>query len=251
MQHNHLCSVIIPAYNCENFIIEAIQSAIGQTYQNIEILVIDDCSTDSTYERICAIAKTDSRIIPLQNPHNMGVARTRNYGFQKATGSYIALLDGDDLWLLDKLQKQIAQLEDSGTDICCTAYDLIDEEGQPTGKCFIPPKKTSFSRLRKQNFIGCSTALFRRQVIEQIQMRPEFSHEDYAFWLEAAQAGFQITALRQPLVQYRILQNSRSANKLRSAYNCWLIYRKFMKYNLPRASYYFIWYAIYGTLRRL
>lgn len=251
MQHNHLCSVIIPAYNCENFIIEAIQSALSQTYQNIEVLIIDDCSTDSTYERICAIAKADFRIIPLQNPHNMGVARTRNYGFQKATGSYIALLDGDDLWLPDKLQKQISQLEASGADICCTAYSLIDEKSQPTGKCFIPPKKPSFSRLRKQNFIGCSTALFRRQIIEQIQMRPEFSHEDYAFWLEAAQAGFQITAIRQPSVQYRLLQSSRSANKLRSAYNCWLIYRKFMKYNLLRASYYLIWYAIYGTLRRL
>ena len=251
MDFQPLCSVIIPAYNCERFIMQSIQSALSQTYRNLEVIVIDDCSTDSTYKCICSIRRSDSRIIALQNPHNLGVAKTRNIGFQSSSGDYIALLDGDDLWLPNKLQLQIEQLENTHASICCSAYDCISENGQVLRKRFTPPNDPSFSRLLKQNFIGCSTAVFRRTIIDLIQMHPTFFHEDYVFWLEATQAGFDITAINIPLVHYRLLNKSRSANKFRAAYHRWRILRHFLNYSYIKSAYYLIWYMLYAVFKNI
>lgn len=246
-----LCSVIIPCYNCQTLITSTILSVLSQTYPSIEIIAIDDCSTDSTFLQISHLAKKYSKIKVLQNEHNLGAAETRNKAFQMAKGEFIALLDGDDLWQPDKLSLQIRELVNNGADICCCSYDMINAKGISLGKPFNVPTNLSFYQLLKQNFIGCSTAVFHRKIIESIQMRSEFAHEDYVFWLETMQAGFKVTAVRKPLVHYRLLHNSRSANKLKAAKNRWDIYRRFLNYNPVKSAYYFCWYTTHSIRKRI
>lgn len=104
-----LVSVIMPAYNAEKYIEEAVSSVLSQTYKNWELLILDDCSSDCTAEIAEYFASLDTRIRLLRNPQNMGVAKTRNRGFDIAKGEWIALLDSDDVWHSDKLEKQLLQ----------------------------------------------------------------------------------------------------------------------------------------------
>ena len=101
-----LVSVIMPAYNAEKYIEEAVSSVLSQTYKNWELLILDDCSSDCTAEIAEYFASLDTRIRLLRNPQNMGVAKTRNRGFDIAKGEWIALLDSDDVWHSDKLEKR-------------------------------------------------------------------------------------------------------------------------------------------------
>lgn len=110
-------SVVMPSYNAEKYISEAIQSVIAQTYENWELLIIDDCSTDSTANIVKQFSDVDSRITLYSNPKNMGVALTRNKGMNLANGSWIALLDSDDVWHKDKLEKQIELAGKTGESI--------------------------------------------------------------------------------------------------------------------------------------
>lgn len=251
MNINTLCSIIIPAYNCGHFLEESVQSALSQSYKDLEIIIIDDCSTDATWSEMQRLQHSNSNLSIYQNPSNLGVAYTRNRAFQLAKGKYIALLDSDDLWKPLKLFQQIHQLESTNADICCSSYEMIDENGNPLHQVYSVPHDLSFRQMLKQNFIGCSTTVFRREVIERIQMRSEFSHEDYVFWLEAMQVGFKITAIDEVLVQYRIQRASRSANKLKAAHNRWKIYRDFLKCNPVKSAYYFFWYVVHSIRKRL
>lgn len=245
-----LCSVVIPAYRCGRYIASAIRSALEQTHDNLEIIVIDDCSADDTYEVILSCS-ADPRVIVLRNDQNMGVAQSRNRAFAAATGEYIALLDGDDIWLPDKLKLQLERLRQTQADICCSAYSFIDADGNPLAGQFNPPDNLTLSRLLKQNFIGCSTAVFRRGLVENIQMRREYAHEDYVFWLEALRLGYRVTSVGLPLMRYRVLKGSRSANKARAAENRWAIYRRFLGMNCFQSLYHLFFYLYYGVSKHV
>ncbi|MEG0834329.1 MAG: glycosyltransferase family 2 protein [Christensenellaceae bacterium] len=246
-----LCSVIIPAYNCEKYIAEAIQSVLAQTYSHLEVIVIDDCSSDATFHKICKLSQADSRVVALKNEQNIGVAQTRNRGFAIAKGEYIAFLDADDIWLPEKIAMQLNVLSEVNADICCTGYEQIDSCGKLLGKKVIPPQDLSYKRLLKQNFIGCSSVIMRKTIAAQVHMRSEFAHEDYVFWLEALQNGFKLTASRNILMHYRVLPSSRSFNKLVAAKNRWKIYRQLLKYGHMKSAYYFTWYAILSIKKNL
>lgn len=103
-------SVVIPAYNAERYLEETVRSVLAQTYQDFEIIIVDDGSKDGTVALANRLAKEDPRITVLRNPRNQGVAETRNHGIRQATGTYIALLDSDDVWAPAKLEKQLACL---------------------------------------------------------------------------------------------------------------------------------------------
>lgn len=118
-------SVIMPAYNAEKYIEEAISSVVSQTHENWELLILDDCSTDRTVEIAERFAGLDARIRLLRNPQNMGVAKTRNRGLDLAQGEWIALLDSDDVWHRDKLEKQLALAAQAGAELVYTSYELL------------------------------------------------------------------------------------------------------------------------------
>ena len=250
-QKNVLFSVIIPAYQCEKWIEQAILSVQQQTEQNWEIIVIDDCSADQTWELVQKTAAKDKRIRAYRNPQNQGVAESRNRGMALARGKYIAFLDGDDRWLPNKLAAQYQVLSKEKCDVCYASYLYIDENGNKSGKVYDVPRHFSKEDFLKENFIGCSTAVFSKSFADGISLRKEYQHEDYVFWLELLEKGASFCGVKDPLVEYRLLSSSRSANKLQAAKGRWKIYRNFMNFGVCKSLWYQIQYSVRGVRKHL
>lgn len=159
-----LVSVIMPSYNAEKYIKEAIESVIAQTYKNWELFVIDDGSTDRTAEIARSYAEKDSRIILHRNSHNMGTAKTRNTGIKLANGEWIATLDSDDMWHPEKLEIQLKKAAKTGSLSLYTSYSLFCEGFRQE---YTVPEKIDYSSLLTENVIGCSTVMMNRSILEK------------------------------------------------------------------------------------
>lgn len=227
-----LVSVVIPAYNAERFIRETITSVISQTYGNWELWVIDDGSTDSTCEIVEEFAKRDERIRLVKNETNVGVANTRNRGFDLCRGSYVALLDSDDVWFPDKLARQLALARETGADIIYCSYKMIDETGREVCDDFIVSETADFESCLIRSEISCSTAFFSRKIIENYRFCAEYYHEDLVLWLHLLRDGYVAKGVVDVLAAYRFLQSGRSSKKIRSAINRWRIYRRCLKLSI-------------------
>jgi teichuronic acid biosynthesis glycosyltransferase TuaG len=239
-----MITIIIPTYNSEHTLEETLSSAMAQSWQDIEILVLDDGSTDNSRQVAQELAALDSRIRLLSNEKNLGVEATRNRGLDLACGEWIAFLDADDVWQPDKLEKQMAHLHQTGGDLCYTGYSFIDRDSRAIRQPYEVPESISFRQILAENVIGCSTALFRKP--ETIRFRKGYGHEDYVFWLELLRVGYQAVGINEPLMRYRITQTSRSGDKKRAAKNRWRIYRQFLGLDVFRSAGYFAAYAIRG-----
>lgn len=241
-----LVSVIMPAYNAEKYIRQAVSSALAQTYGNLELIVIDDCSTDSTFGILEELAAQDPRVRPLRNEHNCGVARTRNRGLDLCNGEYVALLDSDDIWYKDKLEKQLSLALSQGADIIYCSYAMIDDSGAHSYHDFLVPEQTDFHGMLMCNHIGCSTVMLKGTAIAKYRFEECFFHEDYALWMKMMQDGCRALGLREILVDYRISRSSRSFNKFKAAKNRWHIYRRELGLPLLKSVYCLIGYMVNG-----
>ena len=239
-----VCTVIIPAYNCEATIEQTLRSVLNQTVRDLHVLLIDDSSTDRTVERAEQVAQGDSRLEILQNEQNLGVAGTRNRGIDRARSPFIAFLDADDIWVRDKLARQLAQLDRTKAGLCYTAYALIDHAGNPLGKTYHVPPAAGYQDLLRQNVIGLSTVLLRADSIGSLRMNEKYFHEDYEFWLNLLRRGCRATGLNAPLVFYRL--GGRSENKLLAAKNRWLVYRRSQQLAFLPACKYMAFYTYHG-----
>lgn len=219
-----LVTVIIPLYNGARTIVDTLRSACAQTVRELEILVIDDGSSDGGPALVEAFSRDDTRVRLLRNEKNLGVGRTRNRGMREAHGEYFAFLDSDDLWKPQKLERQLALLERTGADLCYAAYAFIDEAGKETGREYRVPQSVTYDELLGENVIGCSTAVLRRSHAQGLWMDPRFFHEDYVFWLELLKSGRRAVGVDEVLVLYRT--GGRSGNKLKAAKNRWIVYRQ-------------------------
>ncbi len=236
-------SVIMPAYNAGKYIEEAIRSVMAQTLTDWELLVLDDGSTDDTCALAAALAAEDPRIRLLPNERNMGVARTRNRGFDLCRGRYVALLDSDDVWLPEKLERQIALLEKTGADFTYCSYAIMDEKGDRAKADYLVPEQVSFESLLRENCIGCSAVLLRRECLREHRFTPDFYHEDYVLWLELTRAGFRGVGCTQVLARWRYIAGSRSFDKKNAAMNRWRIYRDCLKLPLWKSAWVFCGYV--------
>lgn len=240
-------TVIMPAYNAARFIEEAIMSVVNQTFTDWELLVIDDGSKDETVRLAEKFAQNDERIKVFCNEKNMGVARTRNRGFDLAKGQWIALLDSDDVWMPKKLEKQLELAEETGADIVYCSYGIVDENGERVKNSYITRPEISFDDMLRENYIGCSTAMLSRCMIEKYHFVTDFYHEDYVMWTQILRDGYKANGLEEVLVNWRYMQNSRSFNKIKSAQNRWLIYRKYLKLPLKKSVKSLAKYVISGV----
>lgn len=239
-----LVSVIMPAYNAEPFIAEAISSVLSQSVRDLELLVIDDCSTDGTYA--LAMQQKDPRICVLRNDKNSGVANTRNRGIEQARGKYIAFLDSDDIWHPQKLQHQIEKLESAGADLCYCSYAIIGRNGEKSRADYIVSETATFNDILKENYIQCSAMLIRAEVARKYMFNTDFFHEDYILGLNILKDGNKAVGCPEILLSWRYLENSRSFNKKRAAMNRWRIYRQYLHLPLHKAVYFFANYALAG-----
>lgn len=238
-----LVSVIMPSYNAEKYIDEAIRSVIAQTYTNWELFVIDDGSTDGTARIAQSYAEKDSRVIFRQNSHNMGTANTRNIGIRLANGEWIATLDSDDIWHPEKLEIQLKKAQETGALFLYSSYSLFCDGFRQE---YTVPEKVDYSSLLTENVIGCSTVMMHKSILEDHLFPSEVYHEDYALWLDLLRAGYNAVGCTEVLTEWRIVKNSRSFNKRKSAKNRWIIYRKMEKLPLYKSMKVFAAYAYHG-----
>ena len=244
-----LVSVIMPAYNAERFIEEAINSVISQTLTDWELLVIDDCSTDNTRQIAAEFAKKDSRIQLLVNEENMKVAKTRNKGVLVCRGEYVALLDSDDSYKPEMLQKMVERAKATKADIIYCSYELIDEQGKKVCNDFIVPEQTDFEHSLVRSVISCSSVLMAREIAKNNPFPTDMYHEDIALWFRLLRDGATASGVTEVLASYRHRADSKTANKLTSAVRRWSIYRKSLNLPVYRCLGYMVRYAYYGVIK--
>lgn len=217
----NLVSIITPAYNAEKYIEETIKSVLNQTYDNWELIIVDDKSTDNTIN-IVEKYTNDNRIKLYKNDENSGVAKSRNNGILFASGDYIAFLDADDLWENDKLEKQIDFIKNNESyDVLCTSYTLINENSEFIKNYTITQGEISYEMLLRENLLGCSTVIIKKDAILKYMFTDKYMHEDLELWLKLSYAGHKIYGLPESLVKYRVISTSKSGNKFKSAYGRW------------------------------
>lgn len=241
-----LVSVIMPAYNAQEYIEAAIRSVMGQTYTNWQLLVIDDGSSDNTYQIVEKLVQADSRVLLLRNESNLGVAKTRNRGLDLARGQYVALLDSDDLWRPQKLERQISLAEKEQADIVYCSYAIVNEGGEKVCGDFVVPPTTDMEQMLVKSVISCSTALLSRKITQQYRFDPAYYHEDYVYWLDLMRDGWKAVGAMEVLADYRQVEGSRASNKFAAAKYRWDIYRKYLKLPLGKSLGYLGKYAING-----
>lgn len=243
-----LISIIMAAYNAEKTIDQAIKSVLEQTYPNFELLVVDDCSKDRTAELVKSIAETDCRIRLVSNIKNSGVSYTRKHGLEEANGSWIAILDSDDAWVPEKLEKQINLQRRVNADLLFTGSDFMDSDGQPIDWYLHVPAEVSYRQLLKQNVISNSSALVRKELYSTHYVIGDGLHEDFAVWLSILKDGKKAYGVNEPLLIYRITKSSKSGNKVKAAKMNWSTYQ-YVGLDLLSAFYYECWYVVKGLLK--
>jgi len=208
-------SVVMPAYNAEATIVASIESVLAQTYTDWELIVVDDCSSDSTAALVEAFAQNDVRIHLRRNHQNKGVAATRNNGIAKASGQWIAFLDSDDLWMPTKLEKQLCFMQETDAKISFTSTAYIAKDGRMSGYVLRAQAVFTYKDLLRRNIMSCSSVMVHR---DYMTMFPNgFMHEDYATWYEIINKAGQAHGYDEPLLIYRIREGSKSAGRVRSA----------------------------------
>ncbi|NIK11819.1 glycosyltransferase family 2 protein [Alkalibacillus almallahensis] len=241
-----IVSVITPTYNSEQFIAETIESVIKQSFSNWEMVIVDDCSSDSTVDIIKQYQMIDSRIKLYELDENSGAAVARNKSIRNANGRYLAFLDSDDLWYPEKLEKQLAFMEKNDLAFSFTKYQRMRLDGTLTNNISKTPKSVGYHDLMKHCIIGCLTVMLDRQKIDNIEMKNIRRRQDYALWLTITRKGYRAYGLPEILAKYRLGQNTVSSNKFKAAKGQWYVYRQIEKKNLLISSYYFLHYTFHG-----
>lgn len=241
-----LVSVIMPAYQAEPFIGEAVGSVLAQSVTDLELIVLDDGSTDRTREIVRDFAQRDHRVRLVVNEENMGVARTRNRGLDLCRGTYVALLDSDDYWQPRMLERMIARAEETGADIIYCSYALVDEQGRKICNDFIVPPTTSFEESIVRSVITCSSVLVTGSLARAHWFPTNVYHEDIALWFQLLKDGCRACGVTEVLAAYRQRANSRAGNKLTSAIRRWEIYRHHLGMPLGKCMSTMVRYGYYG-----
>ena len=238
---NELVSIIMPAYNASKYIAESVDSVLAQTYQNWELIIIDDGSKDNTAEIIGNY--TDKRIKFYKNETNLGVSAARNKAIQIAQGSWTAFLDSDDRWSEEKLERQLKFAEQNEAEFTFTASAFILPNGEKSDYVLQIPSKITYTELLKQNVISCSSVLIKKTLIANRAMScGKDIHEDFKLWLEILKDGNVAYGLNEPLLIYRINKESKTGNKLKSAIMTWNTYRA-VGLGYVQIVRYFVWYC--------
>ena len=249
-----LISIIVPVYNVEKYIVETMDCVRGQTFEHWELLLVEDCSTDHTVEIIenDLQQKPDDRIRLLKQSHNMGAARARNRALFEARGRYIAYLDADDLWVLDKLERELAFMKGKDAAFVFTGYEFADEQGNGTGKVVRVPETLTYEQALKNTTIFTTTVMFDTNKIEKKLLEmPIMKSEDTALWWKILRNGYVAYGLDENLVKYRRVGKSLSSNKIEALRRIWNLYRKAEGMSVINSAWHFCFWAVRAVRRRM
>ena len=248
---NNLVSIITPSFNSSKFIRECVDSVISQTFQDWELLIIDDFSKDNSKDIISELSSQDERIRPFFLEDNIGAAAARNVALKQAKGKYIAFLDSDDIWNEDKLEKQITFMNEKDIAFSFTSYQPISEDRQIKYSVITAPQKMSYHSYLRNTIIGCLTVIIDKEKTGDFQMPNIRSSHDMALWLLIMKRGFSAYGLDENLAYYRIVSTSNTSKKWKAAKEVWDVYRKQEKLNILYSIYCFIGYAFNAIKKRV
>lgn len=243
-------SVITPTYNDEQFISETINSVLNQTHQNLELIIIDDCSTDNTRLLISKIK--DSRLRFIKNKSNFGPAYCRNLGIKESRGEYIAFLDGDDVWEPTKIENQLTFMVQNSYDFCYSNFEWINEKSEKIGVLKTGPKVVTKKMFKKSDYIGCLTAIYKKSIYPDLRIPEDiYKRNDYALWLLLSQKC-DCYLLDETLAYYRKRESSVSSKKKSHLFKYHVVlYQKLFNYKTLTAFYYSIINVFYYFIRKL
>jgi glycosyltransferase involved in cell wall biosynthesis len=239
-------SIIMPAYNSSKTITLSIESALNQTYNKFELIIVDDFSSDGTREIIDKYQKYDIRVSGYFLEKNMGVSYARNCAIRLARGKFITFLDSDDIWLPTKLQKQLNVFND-GALVIYSQYIRFYESGNHT--TVVVPLYLDYRSLLCGNCIGNLTGAYDCEKLGKFYQNA-VGHEDYLMWLRILKTGVVAIGIQESLAMYRVVSTSLSRNKLKSACWTWIIYRKHLDLSIMRTMYCFFMYMINSIAKR-
>lgn len=248
---NDKVSVITASYNASRFIEETIKSVLDQTYDNLELIIVDDCSTDNTEEIVKKYMKLDSRVKFYKLEKNSGAAVVRNKALEKAKGRFIAFLDSDDVWDREKLEKQINFMKNNNYGFSFTSYRLMNENGLLLNKEVRVPSQIKYEELLKNTIIGCLTVIIDKDIIGDFRMPLVRAGQDTATWLSILRNGNIAYGYDEVLASYRLVNGSISSNKFKALKRTWNTYRKLENLNLIKSTYYFVHYVLNAIRKRI
>lgn len=244
-----LVSIVMPCYNAGKYIRESIDSVINQTFQDWELIVVNDGSKDDSLSIINEYVTKDQRIRCVDCPQPSGSpAEPRNRGIREARGRYIAFLDSDDIWTADKLESQLQLFSRGDFIIVYCNYESITEDGKKINRVNTEPRFCDYKQLLKYNCIGCSEAMFDTEKIGKPQFK-KVGHEDYLFWLSIMRNGGLAANTNIVQLLYRERDTSVSGDKLKAVRWTWHIYREELHLPFFKALFYFSCYVLKGIER--
>jgi len=245
-----LVSIIMPSWNTDKFIGESIQCVIDQTYQNWELLIVDDCSTDKTDEVVASFK--DDRIKYFKNEKNSGAANTRNRAMREAKGEWIAFLDADDLWMPEKLEKQVHFMKSNGYVLSYTEYEKIDEEDKKLGIYVTGPEVVNKRKMYNYDYIGQLTMMYSAKHFGLIQIKDIKKNNDYAIRLQLyKKQGTEAHLLKENLALYRVRKVSISHDKFKRKFKShYDLFHMCDEKPALVAMWYACWNMWYGLLKK-
>lgn len=244
-----LVSVITPTYNCGRFIAETIEAIQAQTYTDWELIIVDDCSTDNTAEVVNAYVKNDSRVKYYCLENNSGAAIARTKAMQLSEGEYMAFCDSDDLWLPDKLEKQLAFMNENNFAFTCTAYEQIDEDGNSLGRVIKSIRSTDYNRLLLDCPVGNSTVMYNAGILGKFEVPNIRKRNDDALWLQLLKKEKYIWGMPDVLMKYRVRKNSISSNKFELIKYHWKLYREIENLSIGQSVFHICFWIVIKLLK--
>lgn len=249
-----LVSIIVPVYNVEKYIEETMDCVRAQTYPEWELLLVEDGGSDRSAEVIAEYVERtrDERIRLIRQPSNMGAARARNRGLLEARGRYIAYLDADDLWVPEKLERELAFMKEKAAAFVFTGYEFADENGRGTGRIVRVPETLTYKEALKNTTIFTTTVMFdTERVAKELLEMPIIKSEDTALWWKVLRNGYVAYGLDENLVKYRRVDNSLSSNKIEALRRIWNLYRKSEGMSVASSAWHFCFWVVSTVKRRV
>uniref|UniRef100_UPI0040471A0E glycosyltransferase family 2 protein n=1 Tax=Flavobacterium sp. TaxID=239 RepID=UPI0040471A0E len=246
---NPLVSIITPSYNSAKFIAETIQSVQNQTYQNWEMIIIDDGSSDETESVVFAIIQNDNRIQFHKLTQNSGPAVARNTGIEKASGNYMTFIDADDIWFATFIENNIKTINETGIPFVFSSYRRANEQLEFVFSDFIVPQKVSYTDILKSNSISCLTAFLDIKKLGKKYMPLIRKRQDMGLWLNYLKLIPFAYGIQEAQAIYRIRENSLSRKKSDLIKYQWQFYRDIEKLTIFQSFYYMLHWMYRGFMK--
>jgi len=247
-----LVSIVMPAFNSEEFICNAVDSVLAQTYENWELIIVDDHSTDNT-RKVLKKFESFNKIRVITCKKNGGAAKARNRGIAEARGSFLCFIDADDLWEPDKLSRQLAFMSKKGAAFTFTSYTFAGANGVPNGKIVHVPSTITYKQALRNTTIWTSTVMLDMTKLSKkdVEMPDVRRGQDTATWWKILKKVEKAYGLNEVMAIYRRSDRTLSSNKITALKRTWNLYRNVEHLNVFKSSFCFVFYCLNAVRRRV